>query len=112
VVNFIYWTFEPRVWRGGGGSPGTHCTRGCIGPRADLDTLENKKKNVFFLGLGAELTVKRPAVCVLLHLVPSVACVCGNKKWPAAVTVATSDLAPFIFTDVTQSISGACCQNI
>jgi len=82
-----------------------------MGPRTDLDNLENKKI-VFSLGLGAELTVKRPAVCVLLHLVPSVACVCGNKKWPAAVTVATSELAPFIFTDVTQSISGACCQNI
>jgi len=56
-----------------------------MGPRADLDTLENKK--VFPLGVGAELTARRPAVCVLLHFVPSVTCVCGNKKWPAAVTV-------------------------
>jgi hypothetical protein len=109
VVNFIYWTLEPPCG-GGGGPPGNHCTRGWMGPRADLDILENKKLS-FPWALGLSKLSSRDLQCAFCCTSPFRR-LCLWQQKVAGSGQSTSELAPFIFTAVTQSISGACCQNI
>jgi hypothetical protein len=82
-----------------------------MGLRADLDTLENKKMS--FPGLGAELTVNPRPVdlqCAFCCTSPFRR-LCLWQQKVAGSGHTTSELAPFIFTVVTQSTFGVCCQN-